>query len=385
MGRQRLVGRVPFLLLALSLLAPACASHPLVTGEMSIHHHIKSPSPERVKAFAPADQSGVMMKDSQVHGVGMVRRLYVPETVFPGTHEREEVVLALSFVVLDWQAMQPGSLYKKAFLAPPEDLSYFKQMKLCRHCLREIPTEPNRQGPFFQPVRAKIGAREYWLVNNRYYSGESGSVTGAATLEIYDQEPAGSGRRPLAVWVFGSREGRADWDFKRGPWPLQGKFYVISDFQKDPQDDSRVVALTAEAWQPKLDDILLGLTAAEVFPRNYLRDAAKNNTDLEGYLNETLLEWKSGKFPELLQTASAAALKDLAVKLEKAILKLDLRARELKDAADEDARQVPAPGQKAAAKKAPAGALATAHLLEQRKTILMVLLGPVKQAAAGRG
>lgn len=104
---------------------------------------------------------------------------------------------------------------------------------------------------------------------------------------------------------------------------------------------------------------------------------------IEAILNDILVEWKSKGLRGLLQKSSSSQLNDLVVNMEKGILKLDLKAKQLKDLADEDARQVKAPGAKAPAKQAPA-ALTLSHLLDQRKTILMVILGSVKQAAAKR-
>jgi hypothetical protein len=330
-----------------------------------------------------------MVRDDVKGGYGMVRRMYVPQTMFQGKFDTEEPVLALNYVLLDWKAMGTGGGYKYVVLNQG-DLTPFRKLwhmgMTCQDCLNRLPTQPNRQAPFFQPIRARIGNRDYWLVNDRFHAMKGATVIGAATLEIYDADPTGGGGRPLAVWIFGSKEGpQSSWQFQSGPWPLKGRFFQFTECKTDPQMDNRVTALTLIPWEPKLSDILEGKTSAELLPRLYLRDAAKTNADLEAYLNEALIDWKAKEFPDYLRTASGPALRDMAVKLEKVILKLDLKAKELKDAADEDARKVTPPGQAAVEKTAPAGALKTAHLLEQRKTILMVLLGPIKQTAAARG
>jgi hypothetical protein len=83
----------------------------------------------------------------------------------------------------------------------------------------------------------------------------------------------------------------------------------------------------------------------------------------------------------LVSKSSADLMLAGVVKIEKGILKLDLKAKQLKDLADENARQVKAPGEAAPETKAPA-TLTQAHLLDQRKTLLMVILGSVKQVAA---
>jgi len=131
--------------------------------------------------------------------------------------------------------------------------------------------------------------------------------------------------------------------------------------------------------QTPIDLILAGTTAHEL----NLPCSGVAWDSLESILNEMLIEWKNKGFAQRLQKTTPSHFSDLIVMLEKGILKLDHKAKELKDAADEDARQVAAPGQAAPAKKTP-GALSVSHLLEQRKTILMVLLGTVKQAAGQR-
>lgn len=131
--------------------------------------------------------------------------------------------------------------------------------------------------------------------------------------------------------------------------------------------------------QTPIDLILAGTTADGL----NLPCSAVSKTQVESILNDILVEWKSKGLAALLQRSNSSQLNDLVVKIEKGILKLDLKAKELNDAADEDARQVKAPGAEAPARKAP-GALKLSHLLDQRKTILGVILGSVKQAAAQR-
>lgn len=393
MARKSLRTYQIHLFLFFCLLASGCAGTgggPSILTD-GIHHVLRDPPPERVQDFPVADRSGVMVRDDVKGGYGMVRRMYIPQTLFPGKFNTDEPVLALNYVLLDWQAASgTGGNFKYALLNQG-DLSPFKKLapigKTCQDCLNRLPTQPNRQDPFFQPIRAKIGNRDYNLVNDRFHSPKNdGGIMSAATLEIYDGDPAGGGARPAAVWVVGSKDrAQANWQFQAGPWPLKTHFFMITDMQTDPLMDNRVTKLAISQWEPKLNDILEGKTSADFLPRPYLRDAARTNANLEAYLNETLIDWKARGFPDLLQNSNGANLRDLAVKLEKTILKLDLKAKELKDAADEDARKPTAPGQAAPAKTAPAGALKTAHLLEQRKTILMVLLQPIKQAAMQKG
>jgi hypothetical protein len=128
-----------------------------------------------------------------------------------------------------------------------------------------------------------------------------------------------------------------------------------------------------------VDQILAGATATDL----NLPCSGVPQDKIETALNNIMVEWKNKGFRSLIQQSTASQLNDLIIKMEKAILNLDHKVRQLKDLADEEARQVQVPGQAAPEKKAPE-LHNVAHLLEQRKTILMVMLGSVKQVAAQR-
>lgn len=132
--------------------------------------------------------------------------------------------------------------------------------------------------------------------------------------------------------------------------------------QKECEDCLRQVRDTAA------EVILSGATADDLsLPSKQVEKGA-----VEPVLNDILVEWKTKGLPPRLQSSSSSQLNDMVIQLEKGVLKLDLKAKELKDAADKDARENKDPGDK----------LQVAHLLEQRKAILIAILGSVKQAAA---
>ena len=132
--------------------------------------------------------------------------------------------------------------------------------------------------------------------------------------------------------------------------------------------------------QTPIDLIIAGTTSNEL----NLPCFGMARDSLESMLNDISIEWEAKGLRERLQKSSASQLTDLVSNLEKGIFKLEHKAKEFKDAADEDARQVTVPGQAAPAKKAP-GALSLANLLDQRRAVLMVILRSVKQAVAQRG
>jgi len=134
-----------------------------------------------------------------------------------------------------------------------------------------------------------------------------------------------------------------------------------------------------QARQTPIDLILAGATSWDLnLP------SIQDREPIEKTFNDVLIEWKTKSLWARLQESSSSQLSDLVIKLEKAMLNLDLQAGKLKDAADADARQVTPPGGTPAAKKAPENALATARLLEQRKAILIAILNSVKQAKVQR-
>ena len=101
-------------------------------------------------------------------------------------------------------------------------------------------------------------------------------------------------------------------------------------------------------------------------------------------MNGVLIEWKAEILPEFLQKSSPIQLTYLSVKLEESLLKYDWLIKETNDLVADVARQVPAPGQAAPAKKAFEDALKMAHIWEERKAIMIDILASVMQAAPQR-
>jgi hypothetical protein len=112
----------------------------------------------------------------------------------------------------------------------------------------------------------------------------------------------------------------------------------------------------------------------------------------EQQANEALIEWKIRTLPGLLTTQGLGATEDLVVRLEKGLLKLDLEVKGIRTRLDAQARAEAE--RKAAAeltaregKAAPQVQLRPAteserlaDLLDQRKAILMAILGSAKQS-----
>jgi len=331
---------------------------------------IPDPRPEWVNAFTPADRCGVLHR--HIASLEMRRLVYVPKSLVSDQVKREEVLPALLVIRMSLRGFQPQGDYKEVRLEVGGGGTY---------------GEGRRKSPFHQPVRTKLDGRDCWVIMDRVHSFEDGGLVCYSTLEIYASDPTAPGTKPTAVWIIGKNAGSqtAPWELfpGGGPFPVGQAFYKISEIEL-ARDDGHLAAVTLAPWTCSLDDILAVASSDDLLTSPFLREAEGCRLALETLMNDTLIHWKSEGLPETLQSFSGARLKDLAVQLEKAVLKLDLKAKELKNLADEDARQAALPGEKAQ-KKAPPGALSSAHLLDQRKTIMMVILGSVKKAAAQKG
>lgn len=93
-------------------------------------------------------------------------------------------------------------------------------------------------------------------------------------------------------------------------------------------------------------------------------------------INAVLIDWKATTLPGLLQKSSPGLLTYLSVKLERSLPKYDSLIKETKYLV------VAAPGQAAPPKKALEDALKMAHIWEERKAIMIAILGSVKLAEA---
>lgn len=353
--------------MALGFFLAGCVELP--SSRQRVNQKPLDPSPEMLSAFPEADRWGEMFSVSGQTSniVAMVRPVYLQ---YPRVDE-DQVIPSINFVHMGQQDKKIKIAVTYALEAMPDSKPYMSMI------LGPFPSNPDEllavrakrsKSRFHQPVPTQIDGRAYWVVHDQIQVGLN---TRWLTLEIYDSEPTATGP-PLAVWVVG-----------KWPYRLKGKFYKIPQMEFAKGEGGRLVSLTLAPYAPSIDDLLKGSTSLEIFPSDY--NMSKNTAvAMETLMNETLIEWKSKGLPEYLQQTSAAKLKDMTIQIEKAWAKLDFEVKRLKDAADEDARQVTPPGQAAPKKKAPAGATSIATLIDQRKIILGVILGVVRQTAAQR-
>ncbi len=241
------------------------------------------------------------------------------------------------------------------------------------------------KSPFHIPFEVSLGDRKAWAIGDRlWFMGQY-----LDTVELYPNDPrknaGGAFVIPSAVWIL-ARCVDGKWYVRDAsvPYLFEDRAYVVTRHER--RDDGGLVAFEAKPWKiPSFDELIDGVDSEAFFPFRWSWIAnpepgeryADFRVRLEEAINYKLIEWKAEGMPKLLAGMKHEEATKLAVRLEKALLKIDLKIRQFKDAVDEDARSDPK------AKKAPARALDRAHLLDQRKAILSVILAAVKRVAAG--
>lgn len=246
------------------------------------------------------------------------------------------------------------------------------------------------RSPAHIPLRASLGDREVWAVGDRVWFLNNY----LDTVELYFLNPVESNPppKPSAVWITArglrSQNGEMKWFTRNAsiPYLLEDRLYVLSKVER--RLDGALAAFEARPWEGMPVDLLLdGADSEACIPPRFVgpgmdiaaaQRLSQLRVRLETSFNEKLIEWKAAELPKLLSRAKPEDHTKLSVRLEKSLLKLDLKVKQIKDAVDEDARQT----DPQAPRKAPMNALDRAHLLDQRKTILTVILGAVKRAAS---
>ena len=243
------------------------------------------------------------------------------------------------------------------------------------------------KSPAHTPIKGRLDERVVWLVGDRlWFLGQW-----LDTVEIYLADPAASGGavvRPAAVWITARSVKPGEWHTRDAsvPYLLGDRAYVVTKCER--RADGALVSVEAKPWPgPTVDDLLDGADTEAFIPARQAdasspaaQQFGEMRVRMETSFNDKLIEWKAAEMPKALSRAKPEDITKLSVRLEKTLLKLDLKVKQLKDAADEDARQA----NPQAGTKAPAKALDRAHLLDQRKTILTVILGAVKRAGAAQ-
>jgi hypothetical protein len=242
--------------------------------------------------------------------------------------------------------------------------------------------------PRFTPLLVDLPGRRLWAVrgvrNPHPAQGESPELI---TLEFWGEDPvvAPEQDHPAALWP----ESKDGLDSGRALC-VKDHWYRIQEVAVDAAT-GRLLKLTLLPWTADVPALLGGATLARDLGPG---PALAHREALEQLANDALVEWKTRTLPGLLATQVLGPTEDLVVRIEKGLLKMDLEVKGIRSRLDAQARaetERKAQAELAAkdGKAAPAPQVAPAaeseqlaDLLDQRKAILMAILGSAKQALA---
>ena len=230
---------------------------------------------------------------------------------------------------------------------------------------------------FHAPVKAQLGGADVWVVGDAVpCTIQASEGEHLFTLEVYEQDPHGAWERgelpaPARALVI-ARRGRDGAEVARTiggvPFvPFRGFNEIV---KVDRGQDGKLGAVEFAQWKPRVDAILGGATAASI-----LQAGDPGGLEMERLLNDTLIEWKTRRLVDWARRAEPGQLEDAIVASEKGMMELDRRSRVLKDEIDAAARD--GKGSQPALTEA-------AQLLDQRKTLVGVVVGTLKQARAAQ-
>ena len=237
----------------------------------------------------------------------------------------------------------------------------------------------------FAPLSLDLAGRRIWAVLAQGQPSQDQPPRVPRYLEFWKEDPlAGAFDTGLLdVWPEpgdGFRPGRA--------LQVDGRWFRLQTLAQEPTT-GQLTALEVRPWEVDLPTLLEGRTLAwELGPQR----VPAHQEALEQLANDALLEWKTLTLPGELGAQDLKAAGGLVVRLEKGVLALDLEVKGIRSRLDAAARaeaERRAQAELATKNGQPAPrVLATpateserlADLLDQRKAILMAVLGSAKQS-----
>lgn len=249
---------------------------------------------------------------------------------------------------------------------------------------KELLVARSRQ-PRFAPLAIQIEGQPRWAVLAQGPLSQDATPRSPQVLEIWRANPQeGAFDSGLETVLQGLPEGPRPGSLMK----VASRWFTLRQLVQDPGTGA-LTALELQPWEASIPSLLAGEAAA---PGASSLDPAGREA-LEQLANDALLEWKTLTFPTELGTLDVNGVGHLVVRLEKAVLALDLGVKGIRNHLDAAARATadwkaqaelaakegkPIP----AALPPPAESERLADLLDQRKAILMAILGSAKQALA---
>ena len=227
---------------------------------------------------------------------------------------------------------------------------------------------------FHAPIQAAIGQEVVWAIGDLVPVGmlRPGGES-LATVELYSADPRLGQPRPVvprSIFVVARRAPNGD-EVRRDPRDLgllsrPNGFFQVGRVERS--GEGRLTGLEFTAWRPDISAVMGGQVASDVLGIGH-----PNELMMERLLTDALVEWKTRQFPTWIASADREKLDQAVIGAEKGMLQLDLKSRLVKDEIDAAARQG-AGSQPAFTEKA--------QIYDQRKTLVVVVLGSLKTARA---
>ncbi len=234
----------------------------------------------------------------------------------------------------------------------------------------------------FAPLPLDLAGQKRWAVLIQSQPGQENQPRVPGALEIWTEDPqSGAFESGLAEVYTEPAEG-----FRPGRALLIGNTWQrLQAMTRDPAT-GRLLQLSLQPWAADIPALLEGAAGAGELGSN---PTPQLQESLEQRCNDALIEWKTRTLPRLLASQDLAPNEELVIRIEKGVLALDLGAKGIRSRLDAAARAEAERKAHAelAARPGPAAPPATeserlADLLDQRKAILMAILGSAKQALA---
>ncbi len=238
----------------------------------------------------------------------------------------------------------------------------------------------------FAPLPFDLADQKRWAVLIPGQPGQENQPRVPGALEIWTEDPqSGAFERGLAAVYTEPAEG-----FRPGRALLIGDTWQrLQAVTRDPAT-GRLIQLSLQPWVANIPALLDGAAGARELgssPTPQLQES------LEQRCNDALIEWKTRTLPRLLASQDLAPTEELVIRIEKGVLALDLGAKGIRSRLDAQTRveaerkaqaELAAKEGKTPPQAAPSATESErlADLLDQRKAILMAILGSAKLALA---
>jgi hypothetical protein len=243
--------------------------------------------------------------------------------------------------------------------------------------------------PRMAPLPIDLPDGRRWVVVAPLSPGKETSAKAKRGLEVWTEDPL-TASYPFSKVVVDIWPEPPEGFMPGRVLRIENQWYQIQTMASDP-GTGRLTAFSLRRWEADILPLLGGQTMAKALGT---MSTPQPRESLEQLANRALLEWKTRTLPGRLAAQSRESAEDLVLGIEQGLLDLDMEVKGIRSRLDAAARaeaERKAQGELAARNGQPAPPTQAAptteserlaDLLEQRKAILMAILGSAKQSLA---